>query len=114
MSAYSQLLGLYPLGTGQVFNDSSIRKASIPPFEISSKAKNFINKAEVLHLKYSPIPIHVIDPMSHLLTGYSPLICPYADQLITESFEKQHQRTKDILSPCIMKWKLFGGSRLRI
>ncbi|CAI2368154.1 unnamed protein product [Moneuplotes crassus] len=99
MSAYSQLLGLYPLGKGPLFEDSGKRKAAVPPFKISTEASKFIRSNDVLEHRYSPFPIHVLPNENHLLSGNSYLICPILEDYIGESFRHTHYSTKAELYP---------------
>lgn len=110
MSAYSQLLGLYPLGTGASFPSSAWRKAAVPPFKLENGAGAFSSKTEVLPEKYSPFPIHVLPGRNHLLSGNNYVVCPVLENYITESFEDAYHLTKSELFPLysemLQKWAI--------
>ena len=100
MSAHSQLLGLYPLGTGPVFESEAQRTAALPPFEVTSEASWFISSDDVLYEKFSPFPVHVFKGSNDfLLKGYDPKLCPIVAELKAKSLALGHEQTKDELSP---------------
>ena len=76
MSAYSELLGYYPLGSVSNLDDNQKANA-VPPFDFNGKDAA-VKELGVSPTKYGfqPIPIHVgdIDPMMRVLDSD---ICPY-------------------------------------
>lgn len=100
MSAYSQMLGLYPLGNGPNFDSNARRRAAVPPFELSSGASAFVSRSEVLEYNYSPFPIHVQPKgTDYMLRGYNTQLWPIIEELKEKSFDEAHEKTKDELAP---------------
>lgn len=100
MSAYSQMLGLYPLYKGPVFSSSDVRSHSIPPFDLDASTRDFVSQYDVLEKRYSPFPIHVATlTEDYLLRGYSTGLCPIIEDLKAVAFQEGHERTKESLEP---------------
>ena len=98
MSAQSQLLGLYPLGTGEEFSNTRQRSNAIPPFTLSSSAKAKISMNEVLGEKYNPIQLHTVPKSDDkLLRRYD--LCPIIPELQQNDFKKHdsHDETYSTL-----------------
>ena len=99
MAAQSHLLGMYPLGTGPVFQDSQMKNKAVPPFEISKEASQFISQNPVLYEKYNPLPLHVIKVTNSLFKMHKSIFCSIIDQIVPESFEDAQSRSKKSLYP---------------
>jgi hypothetical protein len=100
MSAYSQMLGLYPLKKGPVFYRDDRRSFALPPFDVDGGASDFIQQYDVLKERYNPFPIHVATLTDdYLLRGYSTGLCPIIEDLKAKAFEEGHKRTKESLEP---------------
>ena len=85
-SAYSQLMGLYPNGTGSVINfaEMSDPKLAIPTW-INSRIYT-PSSNESIPTRFSPIPIHIVEESSDsLLVGYSPKVCKNMKQWIVDN-----------------------------
>ena len=85
-SAYSQLLGLYPNGTGSKINfaEMSDSKLAIPLWINSRIYTPFSN--ETIPTRFQPIPVHIVEESSDsLLVGYSPKVCKNMKQWIVDN-----------------------------
>ena len=85
-SAYSQLMGLYPNGTGSEINfaEMSDSKLAIPLWINSRIYTPFSN--ETIPTRFQPIPVHIVEESSDsLLVGYSPKVCKNMKQWIVDN-----------------------------
>ena len=115
MSAYSELLGYYPLGSVSNLDDNQKANA-VPPFNFNGKDAA-VKELGVSPTKYGfqPIPIHVgdIDPM---MRGMDSDICPYQSSLRhkyigSDDWKDVNKKYQDILfKEMISKWNANGAT----
>jgi len=85
-SAYSQLMGLYPNGTGSVINFAEMSDPSLAiPTWINSQTYTSSSN-ESIPTRFQPIPIHIVEESTDsLLVGYSPKVCKNMKQWIVDN-----------------------------
>lgn len=109
MSAYSEVLGYYPLGTVANLDDKQKARA-LPPFKFDGRDE-VVNQMGTQPTKYGfqPIPIHVGD-IEAMMRGMDGDICPYQSTLRHKyngsgDWQKVNQKYQDILfKEMVSKW----------
>jgi hypothetical protein len=110
MSAYSELLAWYPLGTAEKIQSIKQTQA-VPPFEVTDKEKIMteLNDDATMY-GFQPVPIHNLEENNKILKGTSTEVCPGFAELKTKAmkdpiFTQINKRyTDNILKTVREKW----------
>lgn len=105
MSAYSELLGFYPLGSSIPLSQPEITQ-SLPPFEVTNKDETLALLADNPTLDgFQPVPIHMGSEVDKILRGQDLDVCPKFAQLKAEAMADPifQQRTEAYKKSVIKK-----------
>lgn len=98
LSAYSHMMGIYPLGSGpKVTND--VEATQIPPF--LDPASSFLGD-DALEAGYKPIPVNVIDGKTDVMfmRGFDNICQKASDQVKKESAIRAASKQRiDLVAP---------------
>jgi hypothetical protein len=100
MSAYSELIGWYPLGNAASIPDGQDLHA-VPPFEITDKATVLADLGSDATLyAFQPMPIHVSQEIRYMLLANEVEVCPVITRFENAAreeklFKQANERFKD-------------------
>ena len=117
MSAYAQLLGLFPLGSGPDVDADFPKEFFFPPYFDSNISISQLG-ISALPENYQPIPVHTINKNEeYLLSSYKSYVCPYSSALMNRQLQSDimgefNQSMKNVINELIEKKLLNSGANI--